>query len=354
MILQELYACLRIWKTQERLPKSMWMQRGVQIELQLRRYLKRAKWTPDTENALPLCLAPNDKKYQYKFYTRSQLGGDISTIVRPRRNMLTKEDKNIVNEAIRSNLQKLPQTTLYKMSKMEFWKNDDVFQATLKTTPRRSKIVLEAILKDVDDTIADGAWRDAEEEEDEISEDDTDAKIYVMRWINLNGVAAGVVCLLTTLEDREEAAKQHVSIEQCTDRFLKFAKWTPDTKNTVELCKAPGPKKYQYKFFARFMMGGCISTFTRPSENILTPKDKNVIVSAILDNLEHLPNPTLYKMSQMDFWKQQQQFQDLWKERRAGLVKSQIVAMLEDLRNTIRSGAWEEAEEECGNTSDED
>lgn len=54
-------------------------------------------------------------------------------------------------------------------------------------------------------------------------------------------------------------------------------------------------------------MGGCISTFTRPSENILTPKDKNVIVSAILDNLEHLPNPTLYKMSQMDFWKQQQQ-----------------------------------------------
>lgn len=104
-------------------------------ELQLRRYLKRAKWTPDTENALPLCLAPNDKKYQYKFYTRSQLGGDISTIVRPRRNMLTKEDKNIVNEAIRSNLQKLPQTTLYKMSKMEFWKNDDVvrhFESKLK------------------------------------------------------------------------------------------------------------------------------------------------------------------------------------------------------------------------------
>lgn len=89
------------------------------------RYLTRAGWTPDISNLVQLCLCPDAKKHHFKFYARSQLGGGISTIVRPAENSLTRDDKLFIDDSIRSNLKYLPIPTLFKMDQMEFWKNDN-------------------------------------------------------------------------------------------------------------------------------------------------------------------------------------------------------------------------------------
>lgn len=67
------------------------------------------------------------------------------------------------------------------------------------------------------------------------------------------------------------------------------------------------------------MLGGGISTFTRSKEDILTRKDKNIVIQAILDNLEYLPNPTLYKMSNIEIWKKDE-----------NVITSNIIIKLKD------------------------
>ncbi|XP_035706427.1 uncharacterized protein LOC118435128 [Folsomia candida] len=232
------------------------------------------------------------------------------------------------------------------MDQMEFWKNDNSFQAFMKDKRTMPKNKILAILQDIDNTIINVAWQDEREDDDYDTEDDyatnDESTIYFMPWSNLDDIPADVVCLYTSSYDILTAANRHVSDEACTDRFLKWAGWTPGISNVISLCQCPYGKRNNFKCFARSMLGGGISTFTRSKEDILTRKDKNIVIQAILDNLEYLPNPTLYKMSNIEIWKKDENFQNVWKDikNRIGEFRS----ILRNIQETLRTEAWKKVQ----------
>ncbi|XP_035705708.1 uncharacterized protein LOC118434969 [Folsomia candida] len=165
--------------------------------------------------------------------------------------------------------------------------------------------------------------------------------VWLMNLISPGGYEVGVYGGFSKLSNPKHAAQQQVTRDGCTTRHLTRQGFKPDIENAFVLHVGSSENRFQRKFYARDKLGA-ICTFHRPQkQNVLSPQEMDEIDVAIENNLQNIPDITLFGMNKMDFWQNRPKFQGHYRKRRITLTEEEYQKVVKEVEDKLRESAWE-------------